>query len=86
MHADKTLEGEQGRLWLGRPVHQRSRSTEVTQVKQFLVMKMVEDLNHMAGMIAVPGLFTLDAAEEFVSDARAHEPNSKYLIQEVGAA
>ncbi len=59
---------------------------EVTQVKQFLVMKMVEGLNQMAGMIALPGLYTLEAAQQFVSEAIASEPNSHYLIQEVGAA
>ncbi|MGE5321441.1 MAG: hypothetical protein ACM3SW_01170 [Actinomycetota bacterium] len=55
-------------------------------MKQFLVMKMVEGLNQMAGLIALPGLYTLDAAQELVNDARAHEPNSMYVIQEVGAA
>lgn len=49
-------------------------------------MKMVEGLNQMAGMIALPGLYTLDAAQEFVKEATAHEPNSMYVIQEVGAA
>lgn len=58
----------------------------MTQVKQFLVMKMVEGLNQMAGMIALPGLYTLEGAERFVKDASAHEPNSMYVIQEVGAA
>ncbi len=55
-------------------------------MKQFLVMKMVQGLNQMAGMVALPGLYTLDAAEEFVNNAMAHEPNSMYVIQEVGAA
>jgi hypothetical protein len=55
-------------------------------VKQFLVMKMVEGLNQMAGLIALPGLFTLEAAQEFVKDALAQEPDSSYLIQEVGTA
>lgn len=55
-------------------------------MKQFLVMKMVEGLNQMAGMIAMPGLYTLEAAQQFVKDAMAHEPESMYVIQEVGAA
>jgi hypothetical protein len=55
-------------------------------VKQFLVMKMVEGLNHVAGMIALPGLYTLDGAEQFVKQARSNEPGSMYVIQEVGAA
>jgi hypothetical protein len=58
----------------------------VTEVKQFLVMKMVHGLNQMAGMIALPGLYTLDAAQQMVAAARADEPNSMYVIQEVGAA
>jgi hypothetical protein len=58
----------------------------VTQVKQFLVMKMVEGLNQMAGMMALPGLYTLEAAQRLVSEAAANEPGSQYLIQEVGAA
>lgn len=55
-------------------------------MKQFLVMKMVQGLNQMAGMMALPGLYTLEAAQQFVSNAMAHEPNSMYVIQEVGAA
>jgi hypothetical protein len=55
-------------------------------VKQFLVMKMVEGLNQVAGMIALPGLYTLEAAERFVSEALDNEPGSQYLIQEVGTA
>lgn len=55
-------------------------------MKQFLVMKMVTGLNQMAGMIAMPGLYTLEAAQELVKDAVTHEPESSYVIQEVGAA
>jgi len=55
-------------------------------VKQFLVMKMVHGLNHMAGMVALPGLFTLDGAEQFVKQATSKDPGSMYVIQEVGAA
>ncbi|HET9181886.1 MAG TPA: hypothetical protein VFP59_07120 [Candidatus Angelobacter sp.] len=55
-------------------------------MKQFLVMKIVQGLNQMAGMIAMPGLYTLDAAQQLVSAARADEPNSTFVIQEVGAA
>jgi hypothetical protein len=49
-------------------------------------MKMVEGLNQMAGLMALPGLFTLEAAQQFVQDALAKEPESNFLIQEVGAA
>jgi hypothetical protein len=55
-------------------------------VKQFLVMKMVEGLNQVAGLVALPGLFTLEAAQQFVKDAAETEPQSSFLIQEVGAA
>jgi hypothetical protein len=58
----------------------------VTEVKQFLVMKMVQGLNQMAGLVALPGLFTLEGAQQFVQDAVAREPQSNFLIQEVGAA
>lgn len=55
-------------------------------MKQFLVMKMVQGLNQMAGMVALPGLYTLEAAQGFVNNAMMNEPNSMYVIQEVGAA
>jgi hypothetical protein len=55
-------------------------------VKQFLVMKMVNGLNQMAGMIAMPGLYTLEAAQQLVKDAVTQEPGSIYMIQEVGTA
>jgi hypothetical protein len=58
----------------------------VIEVKQFLVMKMIQGLNQMAGMVALPGLYTLEAAQQFVKNAMADEPNSMYVIQEVGAA
>ena len=69
----------------GRLLH-RNFNTEVTHVKQFLVMKMVEGLNHVAGFMALPGFYTLEAAQDFVSDARDHEPGAMYMIQEVGTA
>ncbi len=55
-------------------------------MKKFLVMKWVEGLNQVAGMIALPGLYTLDAAQEFLMQAASSEPEAHYLIQEVGAA
>jgi hypothetical protein len=58
---------------------------EVTQVKQYLVVKMVESLDRVAGLIAMPGLYSLEAAQQFVLKAVAVEPESNYLIQEVGA-
>jgi hypothetical protein len=55
-------------------------------VKQYLVMKMVEGLNQVAGMLALPGFYTLEAAQDFVRDALATEPDSSFFIQEVGTA
>ncbi|MGH9564466.1 MAG: hypothetical protein ACRD4I_00645 [Candidatus Angelobacter sp.] len=55
-------------------------------MKQFLVMKMVQGLDKMAGLMALPGLYTLEAAQQFVKQAAASEPGSSYFIQEVGAA
>jgi hypothetical protein len=70
---------------VGRLLHS-NLSTEVTHVKQFLVMKMVEGLNQVAGFMALPGFYTLEAAQDFVSDAHDHEPGAMYMIQEVGTA
>jgi hypothetical protein len=55
-------------------------------MKQYLIVKAVEGLNHVANWIALPGLYTLDAAEQFVVHATADDPGSKFVIQEVGAA
>jgi hypothetical protein len=59
---------------------------KVTQVKQYLVVKMIASLNYAAELIPLPGLYTLGAAQEFILKARASEPEAKYVIQEVGAA
>jgi hypothetical protein len=55
-------------------------------MKQYLIMKMVEGLNQVAGMIALPGFYTLEAAQQFIMQAITSDPESKFLIQEVGAA
>ena len=55
-------------------------------MKQYLIVKVAEGLNQMAGLIALPGLYTLEAAQQFVRQATASDPESKFLIQEVGAA
>lgn len=55
-------------------------------MKQYLVMKVAHGLNQAANLIALPGLYTLDGAEQFISEATAAEPESKFVIQEVGAA
>jgi hypothetical protein len=55
-------------------------------MKQYLIVKVAEGLNQVANWIALPGLYTLDAAEQFLRQAAAADPQSKFLIQEVGAA
>jgi hypothetical protein len=37
-------------------------------------------------LIALPGLYTLEAAQQFIGNAQAADPEAKFLIQEVGAA
>lgn len=55
-------------------------------MKQYLVVKRVEGFDKVAGLMALPGLYTLEAAQQFISRAAEAEPDSTYLIQEVGAA
>jgi hypothetical protein len=43
-------------------------------------------LGSLIEMIPVAGLFPLDAAEQFVRNAVAKEPESLFLIQQVGNA
>jgi len=54
-------------------------------MKQYLVVELAEGWNHVANWIAMPGLYTREAAEQIVSQATEAEPGSKFLIQEVGA-
>jgi hypothetical protein len=55
-------------------------------MKQYLVVKIAEGLNQVINLIAMPGLYTLEAAQQFIRQAMDSEPESKFLIQEVGAA
>lgn len=55
-------------------------------MKQYLVVKLAEGLSQVANWIAMPGLYTREAAEQMVSRATAAEPEAKFLIQEVGVA
>jgi hypothetical protein len=64
----------------------RSCSIEVIQVKQYLVIKMVEGFDKVAGLMALPGLYTLEAAQQLVTQAVTQEPGASFVIQEVGAA
>ena len=55
-------------------------------MKQYLVVRVAQGLNQVANLIALPGLYTLEAAQQFIQQATDAEPESKFLIQEVGAA
>jgi hypothetical protein len=55
-------------------------------MKTYLIVKMAEGFNQVTNWIAVPGLYTLEAAQQFVARASAADPESKFIIQEVGAA
>ena len=55
-------------------------------MKQYLVVKVAQQLGSLIEMIPVAGLFPLDAAERFVRNAVASEPESLFLIQQVGNA
>ena len=55
-------------------------------MKQYLVVKIAKQLGALAEMIPVAGLFPLEAAEQFVRKAVASDPDSLFLIQQVGNA
>jgi hypothetical protein len=59
---------------------------ELTQVKQYLVIKLVESFDKVASLMALPGLYTLEAAQQLVTQAVTSEPGASFVIQEVGAA
>lgn len=44
-------------------------------MKQYLIVKAAEGLNQMANWIALPGLYTLETAQQFVRQAMAVDPN-----------
>ena len=55
-------------------------------MKKYLVVKVAEGFSHVVNWIAMPGLYTLESAQQFVDSAMLNEPEAKFLIQEVGAA
>jgi len=55
-------------------------------MKKYLVVKMAEGWSHVVNWVVMPGLYTLEAAQQFVDNATADEPEAHFLIQEVGAA
>jgi hypothetical protein len=65
----------------------RERESPVMKyMKQYLVVKVANKLGAMMELIPVAGLFPLEAAERFVRDSVAHDPESLFLIQQVGTA
>jgi hypothetical protein len=57
-----------------------------TLLKKYLVVKMAEGWSHVVNWVVMPGLYTMEAAQQFVDSAIADEPGARYMIQEVGAA
>ncbi len=55
-------------------------------MKQYLIVKVAEGLNEIANWIAMPGLYSFEAAQEMIDRATQAEPESTFMIQEVGAA
>lgn len=68
----------EGNLEKGSPVSKH--------MKQYLVVKIAKQLGSLMEMVPVAGLFPLEAAEQFVRNAVASEPESLFLIQQVGNA
>jgi hypothetical protein len=55
-------------------------------MKKYLVVKMAEGWSQVVNWVVMPGLYTIEAAQQFVAAAVADEPGARYMIQEVGAA
>jgi hypothetical protein len=66
--------------------NQEKESPVLKDMKQYLVVKIAKQLGSLIEMIPVAGLFPLEAAEQFVKNAGASEPESLFLIQQVGNA
>lgn len=47
---------------------------------------MAEGWSQVVNWIVMPGLYTLEAAQQFVASAMIDEPGVRFMIQEVGAA
>lgn len=48
-------------------------------------MKMVQGIDKVAGLLPLPGFYTFEAAQQYVSHALAKDQGASYFIQEVGA-
>ena len=55
-------------------------------MKQYLVVKVAAGLHQVANLITLPGLYTLEAAQQMIQEAMDAEPEASFMIQEVGAA
>jgi hypothetical protein len=66
--------------------NQETGSPVFNDMKQYLVVKIAKQLGSLAEMVPVAGLFPLEAAEQFLRKAVASEPESLFLIQQVGNA
>ena len=55
-------------------------------LKKYLVVKMAEGWSQVVNWVVMPGLYTMEAAQQFVASAMADDPGARYMIQEVGAA
>jgi hypothetical protein len=67
--------------------NQEHEALRINDMKQYLVVKIAKQLGALAmEVIPVAGLFPLEAAEQFVRNAVASEPESLFLIQQVGNA
>ena len=55
-------------------------------MKQYLVVKLARPSGVPASVIPISGLFDRPAAEEMVLRMQNEDPDSAFLIQEVGAA
>jgi hypothetical protein len=54
--------------------------------KRYLIVKIAENIGHVLSVIPLPGIFTLQAAEQVVREIITADPSEKVMIQEVGAA
>ena len=54
--------------------------------KQFLVVKLKGDHGSHINLVPVAGLMPIESAQALMEEAREAEPESTFLIQEVGNA
>ena len=54
--------------------------------KRYLIVKIAENIGHVLSVIPLPGMFTLQAAEQVVREIITADPSERVMIQEVGAA